>query len=299
MKARYLTPAVTIFDNNGKIDEHGNVRLYEHLIKGGIDGIVVMGSTGEFFNMKIEEIKRLIDISVQHCKGKTKIYIGCSRMIAEETIELGNYAISQGADGVMVISPYYFRLTDEDIERYYDIVANGIKGKIYLYNYPDITGHDLKPQTILNLIKKHDNIVGCKDTISLISHTRDIMNIVLPLYPNFEVYSGFDENFASVALGGGAGVIGGLSNLVPELFASFVKAVEEKNFDAMAKCQKKVNTAMKIYAIGSPYIPVMKRALNLRGLNLNEYVTPPFTAPNAKQEELLIEVMKELGVYEK
>ena len=123
MKARYLTPAVTIFDENGKVDKDGNIKLYDHLIKGGIDGIVIMGSTGEFFNMEICEIKRLIDIAAEFCKGKTKLYIGTSRMIAEETIELGNYALDKGADGVMIISPYYFRLTDDSIEKYYDIVA--------------------------------------------------------------------------------------------------------------------------------------------------------------------------------
>lgn len=296
MKARYLTPAVTIFDENGKVDKDGNIKLYDHLIKGGIDGIVIMGSTGEFFNMEICEIKRLIDIAAEFCKGKTKLYIGTSRMIAEETIELGNYALDKGADGVMIISPYYFRLTDDSIEKYYDIVAEGIKGNIYLYNYPDITGHDLKPQIILNLLKKHKNIVGCKDTISLISHTREIMNTVLPEFPDFEVYSGFDENFASVVLGGGGGVIGGLSNLMPELFADFVKAVGNKDFDKMAECQKIVNKAMRIYTINSPYIPVMKRALNLRGLNISEYVTPPFIMPDENQEKKLVDIMKDIGL---
>ena len=122
MKAQYLTPAVTVFDNNGNVDAQGCCKLYDHLISGGIDGIVVMGSTGEFFEMTMDEIKRLIDISTQHCKGRTRLLIGTSRMIADETIELGNYAIEKGADGVMIISPYYFQLSDESIEYYYDLV---------------------------------------------------------------------------------------------------------------------------------------------------------------------------------
>ena len=126
MKAQYLTPAVTVFDNNGNVDEQGCCRLYDHLISGGIDGIVVMGSTGEFFEMTMDEIKRLIDISTQHCKGRTRLLIGTSRMIADETIELGNYAVEKGAHGVMIISPYYFQLSDESIEYYYDLVCDGI-----------------------------------------------------------------------------------------------------------------------------------------------------------------------------
>ena len=103
MKAQYLTPAVTVFDNNGKVDEKGCCKLYDHLISGGIDGIVVMGSTGEFFEMTMDEIKRLIDISTSYCKGRTRLLIGTSRMIAEENHRQRN-AIEKGADGVMIIS---------------------------------------------------------------------------------------------------------------------------------------------------------------------------------------------------
>lgn len=298
MKARYLTPAVTIFDQNGRLDKDGNTRLYDHLIKGGVDGIVVMGSTGEFFNMTMDAVKELIDISTGHCNGKISLYIGTSRMSPQETIELGNYALNKGADGVMVISPYYFKLTADCIENYYDIVADGINGPVYLYNFPDITGHDLTPEITLNLLRKHKNIVGYKDTISLIAHTRDLMNLILPEFPNFEIFSGYDENFAAVALGGGAGVIGGLSNLMPEVFAQWVKAIENKDYDSISLCQKKVNVGMKIYAVGSPYIAIMKRALNLRGLGISEYMTDPFLNATAIQVEKLKQIMKELQLEE-
>lgn len=294
MKARYLTPVVTIFDENGSLDRDGNKKLYDYLIKGGVDGIVVMGSTGEFFNMTMNEVKELIDIATEHCNGKISLYIGTSRMSTAETIELGNYALDKGADGVMVISPYYFKLTDDCIEKFYDIVADGIKGPMYLYNYPDITGHDLTPRITLNLLKKHKNIVGYKDTISLVGHTRELINLILPEFPNFEIFSGYDENFAIISLGGGAGVIGGLSNLIPEVCAQWAKAVRDKDYDSISLCQKKVNKAMKIYAVGSPYIAIMKRALNLRGLGISEHMTAPFLNATDEQEEKLKEIIEEL-----
>ena len=296
MKARYLTPAVTIFDDKGNLDKVGNIKVYEHLIKGGIDAIVVMGSTGEFFNMTMEMVKELIDISTEYCRDKIKLYIGTSRMDAKETIELSNYALEKGADGVMVISPHYFKLPDASIEKYYDIVAKGVNGPLFLYNFPDITGHDLKPEITLNLLRKHKNIVGYKDTISLVSHTRDLINLISPEFPDFEVFSGYDECFAFVALSGGAGVIGGLSNLIPEVFAKWVKAVEEKDYDTVCECQKKVNIAMKIYAVGAPYIPIMKRAMNLRGLGISEYVTTPFVSCSDEQEKKLKEILIELNL---
>lgn len=296
MKAKYITPAVAIFDENGKIDKEGNCKLLEHLIKGGIDGIVIMGSTGEFFNITIDEIKRYIDIAVECVNHRVEFYVGTSRMIASETIELANYALSKGADGVMIISPYYFPLTDESIEFYYDTVAKGINGKIFLYNYPAITKHEISSKVALSLAKKHPNIRGIKDTTPIIGHTRDLINAIMPEIPDFEIYNGFDESFGFVVQSGGTGVIGGLSNLCPEIFAKWVKAANEKDYDTCVECQKKINILMGLYGIGSPYIPIMKHALNLRGLGISEFVTTPFIKCTDEQDKKLRILMKKVGL---
>ncbi|MCI1930477.1 MAG: dihydrodipicolinate synthase family protein [Clostridia bacterium] len=296
MRAKYITPVVAIFDENGKIDKEGNCKVLEHLIKGGMDGIVIMGSTGEFFSMTIDEIKRYIDIAAECINHRVEFYVGTSRMIASETIELGNYALSRGADGVMIISPYYFPLTDESVEFYYDTVASGINGKIFLYNYPAITKHEISPKVALSLARKHNNIRGIKDTNPLIGHTRDLMNALLPEFPDFEVYNGFDESFGFVVESGGTGAIGGLSNLWPELFAKWVKAANEKDYETFVECQKTTNVLMGLYTIGSPYIPIMKHALNLRGLGISEYVTTPFIKCTDEQDKKLRALMKKVGL---
>lgn len=108
---------------NGNIDVQGNKAVYDFLIEGGVDGIVLMGSTGEFFSMTDSQKRQLIDIATEYCKGRTKLLVGTSCMRADETIELANYALSKGAEAVMVIGPYYFSLADENIEAYYDEIA--------------------------------------------------------------------------------------------------------------------------------------------------------------------------------
>ncbi len=296
MKVKYITPAVTIFTENGGIDAEGNKKIYNRIIDGGVDGIVVMGSTGEFFAMTIEQIKELIDISTSCCAGRTELYIGTSRMIAEETIELGNYAIEKGANGVMIISPYYFQLPDESIERYYDIVAEGIKGDIFLYNYPDITGHSISAQTVLNLVKKHKNIVGIKDTVPMVSHIRSIINTVRPQFPDFQVYGGFDDTFPFVAHAGGNGCIGGLSNIMPEVFSKWAEAANNGDYAEVSRISQKVNIAMEICGVSSPYIPAVKRALNILGVEISEYVKPPFTTLNSVQEKKLKDIMSRIGL---
>ncbi len=227
-KAMFLTPVVTAFNKEGKLDAQANRNVWEHLIKGGIDGIVIMGSTGEFFSMSMEAKKELIDLATDYINKRVKLYIGTSCMTIEETVELSNYALEKGADAVMIIGPYYFSLSPESIEYYFDEVAKQVKGDIYLYNFPDRNGYDLTAEITLNLLRKNKNIVGFKDTVSEMGHTRRLLATVRDEFPEFVVLSGYDENLAHVMLSDGNGCIGGLSNLYPEVFAKWVKAINEK-----------------------------------------------------------------------
>ena len=295
-KANFLTPVVTAFDENGNLDIQGNKNVWDHLIKGGVDGLVIMGSTGEFFSMTTEQKKELIKLVVEHVNKRTKVYIGTSCMTVEDTVELSNFAIETGADAVMIISPYYFALSNESVEFFYDKVAEAVKGDIYLYNFPDRTGHDLTPEVTLNLLRKHKNIVGFKDTVSEMGHTRKLMTTVLKEFPDFIVLSGFDENFVHNILCGGSGCIGGLSNLCPELFADWVKAINAKNMDEVARIQKIVDKLMDLYPIGTPFIPIMKKAMILYGVEMKEYCTKPFLPATEEQTEQIKAVMKDAGL---
>lgn len=295
-KANFLTPVVTAFDANGNLDVQANKNVWDHLIKGGVDGLVIMGSTGEFFSMTTEQKKELIKLVVEHVNKRTKVYIGTSCMTVEDTVELSNFAIEAGADAVMIISPYYFALSDESVEFFYDKVAEAVKGDIYLYNFPDRTGHDLTPEITLNLLRKHKNIVGFKDTVSEMGHTRKLMTTVLKEFPDFIVLSGFDENFVHNILCGGSGCIGGLSNLCPELFADWVKAINAKNMNEVARIQKIVDKLMDLYPIGTPFIPIMKKAMILHGVEMKDYCTKPFLPATEEQTEQIKAVMKEAGL---
>lgn len=295
-KANFLTPVVTAFDANGNLDVQANKNIWDHLIKGGVDGLVIMGSTGEFFSMTTEQKKELIKLVVEYVNKRIKVYIGTSCMTVEDTVELSNFALETGADAVMIISPYYFALSDESVEFFYDKVAEAVKGDIYLYNFPDRTGHDLTPEVTLNLLRKHKNIVGFKDTVSEMGHTRKLMTTVLKEFPDFVVLSGFDENFVHNILCGGSGCIGGLSNLCPELFADWVKAVNAKNMDEVARIQKIVDKMMDLYSIGTPFIPIMKKAMMIHGIEMQDYCTKPFLQATEEQTEQIKAVMKEVGL---
>jgi len=293
-KFKFYTPAVTAFDEQGNLDHEGNVNIFNHIIEGGIDGIVVMGSTGEFFSMTDAQKKELIDLSVRHVKNRAELIIGTACMRVDDTIDLSNYAIDAGADSVMIISPYYFALTDESVFAYFDEVASKVKGDIYLYNFPARTGYNLSADVTLKLLRKHKNIIGFKDTVYEVGNTRKLMQVVLPEFPDFKVLAGFDENLYHVATGGGAGVIGGISNLYPEICAQYTKAVNTGNQEEIFKTQRKIDKLMDIYSIGTPFFPIIKKAMVMRGIKINDICTAPYLRATDEQTKKIEKLMKEV-----
>jgi dihydrodipicolinate synthase/N-acetylneuraminate lyase len=292
-KANYFTPVVTAFDKSGHPDMEANRRIWEHLIQGGVDGLVIMGSIGEFFAMTLEEKKCIIDEVTDCAKGRTKVYIGTSCMTPEETVEVSNYALQAGADAVMVISPYYFALSDKNVEYFYDEVAENIQGDMFLYNFPDRTGYDLSPQVTLNLLRKHSNIIGYKDTLGNMGHTRKLLCTVREEFPDFMVLSGFDEFFAHNLLSGGNGCIGGLSNIYPELFSGWVKAVDSGDMGKVSQIQKIVDGLMAIYDVSATFVPVIKRAMMLRGIDMKDYCKKPFLSVSEGEETKIRRLMED------
>lgn len=294
--AKYITPAVTPLCSDGTLDVQGCKDLYDHLIRGGVDGILVLGSIGEFFALSMETKKQLISLAVKHVAHRVQLIIGTADMVYENVVELSRYALSEGADAVIVVPPFYFWLNAQSIEAYYDKLASDIDGKLYIYNFPDRTGYQIPADVIARLAQKHPNIVGCKDTISGMDHTREVIKAVKPLRPEFEVFSGFDDNFAHNVLSGGDGCIGGMSNLAPEITSSWVKAFKDNDMAAVSEIQQKIDRMMSIYGVGMPFVPYIKRAMELRGIGVKSYATFPQPMPMPQDDEKLLAIMRHEGL---
>lgn len=294
--AKYITPAVTPLLENGTLDVEGCKALYEHLIRGGVDGILVLGSIGEFFALSMETKKQLISLAVQQVAHRVQLIIGTADMVYENVVELSNYALAEGADAVIVVPPFYFWLNAQSIEEYYDKLAQEIKGNLYIYNFPDRTGYQIPADVIARLAMKHKNIVGCKDTISGMDHTREIIKAVKPQRPEFEVFSGFDDNFAHNVISGGDGCIGGLSNLAPEITSKWAKALNDGDMAAASELQQKIDRMMNVYGVGMPFVPYIKRAMELRGIGVKSYATFPLPTVKPEDDEKLLAILKAEGL---
>ncbi len=293
MKAKYITPCVTALNSDNTLDLKAQGEIYDHLIKGGIDGILILGSIGEFFALTMEQKKELISFAAKHINKRLPLIVGTTSLVFDEIIELSNYAFTQGVDAVMVIPPYYFWHTEDSVEKYFSKIAENINGNMYLYNFPDRVGYDLTPKTTLNLLRKHKNIIGYKDTLAGVDHTRELVKTLKGEFPDFEIYSGFDDNFAHNVLAGGTGCIGGLSNIYPELFKNWTDAFANNDLEKVAEIQQKVDKLMDIYKVGMPFVPYIKMGLKLKGFSINPVATFPMPEVTAEQLEVVKNILAE------
>lgn len=293
--ARYITPAITPLTEKRQIDEEAVFALYDHLVQGGVDGILTLGSIGEFFALPMNEKKHLVRAAVQACAHRLPLLVGTGSTVLSDVLELSEEALSRGADAVIIVPPYYFSHTAADMEAWYGEIARRIPGRIYLYNFPDRTGYAIAPETVLRLRQQYENIVGIKDTISGMDHTRELIDLIKPQYPDFEIYSGFDDNFAHNVLSGGDGCIAGLSNVLPGLCSAWRKAAEQGNMKQVAEMQQKVNRLMRIYGVGSPFVPFIKAATALMGVPVSCACTAPLPVPTREQIDRIADILRQEG----
>lgn len=297
MKAKYITPVVTIFDANGQINYEETGKVYEHVIAGHVDGILLMGSIGEFFAYTMEQKKELIRFAAEKIAHRVKLLVGTTSMVFDETIALSRYAKEVGADSVIILPPYYFPISEESLKEYYGKIAELLADqKIYIYNFPDRTGYDITPQTMRHLAETYQNIVGCKDTQAGMDHTREVIKQVKGVRPEFEVYSGFDDNFAHNVIAGGDGCIAGLSNVFPELTHGWVEAFEREDLAAVSAIQRTVDILMEVYQVGKPFVPYIKAAMAEKGIISNSYASFPFPQVEEKDREAIRAIFAKAGV---
>lgn len=276
MKCKIITPSVTIFNEDETIDYDGNKKVIEFLIENGVDGIVPLGSTGEFPDMSFEEKKEFLKFYLEEVDGRVEVLAGTSSMNYDETVELSNYALELGANGVLVIPPYYFGMSQEEGFRYFDKLAEDVKGNVYIYNFEARSGFNISAETVTKLAIKHKNIKGMKDSTASVAQTKECIFKVLEHRPDFEVYSGFDNHFIPNVMAGGAGCIAAISNILPELWSNWIKETKAGNFDKIVDIQNKIDDLMKLYSIDSNFSLLYKKLMKERGLDINTTTLFPF-----------------------
>lgn len=285
MKAKIITPTVTIFDDKGNIDIEGNKLLIKHLIDNGVDGAVPLGSSGEFTAISLDEKKKLIKLYVDESKGRLNLIPGTNSLNFDECVDLSNYAISLGVKGVLILPPFYYGISQEEVFHYFDVLAQRVKGDIYIYNFPARTGFDMSADTTFSLAKKHKNIKGMKDSTANLTHTKEVILKVKDLRDDFEVYSGYDDHFVPNVIAGGNGCIAAISNFEPKLWSDWVAAINDGSFHDVKAIGNIIDRLMPLYSVEMNFSHIFKKFLIDDGLNISEYTIFPFEDLDNKDYE--------------
>lgn len=292
-----FSPMVTVFDRKGDIDYKANERVINNLIDNGIDGILFLGSMGEFFTIPLNKKKEFIDFAVKAVDKRVAVLIGTGGTDVDEVVELTRYSHKAGADAALVVSPYYFKLDDESLYRYFSQVAASADIDIILYNFPDRTSVSLDAPLVTRLARDHKNIVCIKDTVDNISHTRKLIKAVKGEFEEFSILAGFDEYLVPNLMAGGDGVICGLTNIAPRLFSDIYAAYGRKDFDTVDTLQKKIYTLMQLYDVTQPFVGAIKAATSMvLGGEISYQVGKPGKAADPEQAEKIRKILGEAGL---
>lgn len=283
------TAIITPFTENG-INFEEFEKLLENQIANKVDSIIVCGTTGEAATMTLEERKEVMKFAIEVANKRVPIILGTGSNCTKSAIEMTKFAEEIGADGVLVVTPYYNKTTQAGLIAHYKAIAETTKLPIILYNVPGRTGVNIKPETCYEL-SKIDNIVAIKEASGDLSQVAEIAKLC---GDDLQIYSGNDDQIVPILSVGGIGVISVLSNLVPEYVHNMCYEFFEGKIESSKEKQlKSLDLVSALFCEVNP-IPV-KEAMNILGYNCFEPRLPLIKlSENGKDK--LTRAMKEFGI---
>lgn len=279
---------VTPFINN-EVNYNKFAELIERQISSGADALIVLGTTGESSCISDEEKLKIIDFSISLAKGRVPVIIGTGSPCTRKTIELSNYATKVGADGLLIVTPYYNKPSQRGLIAHYTEIACNVDNNIILYNVPSRTNVNLTSDTVIEL-SKIKNIVGIKEASG---DLMQINRIIKNVDKNFYVYSGNDDQTIDILKLGGVGVISVCSNLISKEFGRIVHSYLNGKIEESKNEFEKYRNLLQILFVETNPVPI-KAALNLLGYNVGK-TRLPLVGLSEKNLEILKVCLRDLG----
>ena len=282
---------ITPMKADGQVNYDKLGELIEEQIAGGTDAIIACGTTGEASTLTHEEHLEVIRYTCQKTAGRIPVVAGTGSNCTETAVYLSQEAEKAGADGVLLVSPYYNKATQNGLIAHFSTVAAAISIPVIRYNIPGRTGVTIQPQTIVTLCKTVDNIVGVKEASANFSNIATLMNLAEGCV---DLYSGNDDQIVPILSLGGKGVISVLSNVAPrqthDICASFFAGDVERSRQMQLEA---IPLITELFREVNP-IPV-KAAMNLMGKDAGP-LRMPLTEMEPQNQEKLKKAMMDYGI---
>ena len=296
-----IPPVITPMLDNGALDVDGLERLIEHLIKGGVHGLFLLGTNGEAPSLTYSLQKELIANACKFNNGRLPVYVGITDTCIEGSLDIANFSKESGAAAVVVAPPYYFPISDIEFEEYLEKLVAKLQLPFILYNMPSCT----KMSIPVSVVKRARELgaLGIKDSSGDMFYLHSLVD-AFKEDVDFSIMVGTELFIPETVMCGGHGSIAGGANFFPELFVAYYNASVAKDLERVQELRKIVSWVYDtIYNVGnhfSRYTKATKCSLSVMGI-CNDYMMPPLNKFDASERELIkqyIQVYQEKYIHE-
>ncbi len=287
-----VIPMVTPLTEDDKIDEESLRALTDHCIEGGMTSLYPCGTTGEMMYLTVAERKQVAEVVVKHAAGRIPVFVHVGAWNLADTIELAKHAVSIGADGIGVVTPTFYAISDRGLIDYYTAVAQSVPEDfpVYLYGIKQNAINDLDKYVCEEVAKKCPNVVGAKYSFPDMTRLQELMTVK---NGEFDVLVGPDHLFEAVCAVGGRGVVSGNAMIVLEHYKALWEAIQKKDYDLATRLQRRTNILnATMCAINN--IAAYKVILKNEGVLKTTKMRRPMENLTPQQEEDLLKKLAEL-----
>lgn len=259
-----ICPIVTPLKEDESLDEKGLRRLVNHLLRGGVNGVFVLGTSGELPTLTDRVRLKAVEVVVDEVRGRVPVLAGAGEAGTKRSIELARTLSKIGVQGLVVCPPYYFQSNSQsELIDHFAAVAGSIELPVMIYNIPQTTKTFIEAETV-EVLSRIDNIVGVKDSSGDFTHFQELL-MRFRKEQSFRVFQGAERLSGISVLYGADGVVAGLSNVAPRLVVDLYLAAKSGNIGEVFRLQEKLNHLFKIHLFGS-WLSGLKTSLEILGI---------------------------------
>lgn len=289
-----VVPMITPIDENELIDEKGIRGQVDYVIEGGVSGILLYGSNGEFYVIEEDEMERGLKIVVDQAAGRVPIYFGIGAISTKKCIRLAKMAVANGAAGVSVLQPMFLKPTETELFRHFKAIADAVaETPVLIYNNPGRVGYTLSGNLVERLAHEVANIVGLKDTSGDITQTSEFIRRNRDV--DFKVFGGKDTLLYASLCHGAVGGVCTAANFMPELITDVYNKYVAGDLAGSLEAQFKLNP-VRLSMDGASFPVAAKDMANLRGRNIGLPYTPNLPTPEGPVLDKIKAEMKKAGL---
>lgn len=278
-----FVPHITPFSKEGKLDGEALRECVKFWLKGGLSGLVPCGSNGEAPYLSRAERKRVIEVVMDEVGGSVPVIAGTGSMSTWETIQLTKDAKDLGVDAALVVTPFYFKLSNKEIYEHYKTVLEAVDLPLVLYSVPKFTGYSLEPTIISRLASEYSNVVGVKDSGGNMSTIAETIRLV---GDKISVLAGTADVVLPTLMLGGKGAVVAVANVFPKLCASLYESFKKGAYEEAGRLQKLITYANDVLVKKYNQLSAIKEALKLLGLPAGYPRKPALPLEEAEKREI-------------